>query len=126
MTTNDTRSIVHAYHSGWTSKQFDHAIRLLSPTLDVEVPINNYPTAESFSQALIGFGALVTRVDLLAEMSAGDQAMLLYDLDVEQFGRLRVAEHLTVADGQIVRIRQVHDTATLRAAGFERSQPDWR
>jgi hypothetical protein len=29
-----------------------------------------------------------------------------------------VAEHLTVDDGKITRIRQIHDTAALRAAGF--------
>lgn len=121
MTADDTRSIVHAYHHGWTSKHFDQAIRLLSPTLEVEVPINHYPTTESFSQALVSFGALVTRVDLLAEMSAEDEAMLLYDLDVEQLGRLRIAEHFTIADKRIVRIRQVHDTAALRAAGFEQN-----
>jgi hypothetical protein len=31
---------------------------------------------------------------------------------------LRVAEHFTVAQGKITRIRQVHDTAALRTAGF--------
>jgi hypothetical protein len=35
-------------------------------------------------------------------------------------GPLRVAEHFTVEQGLITRIRQVHDTASLRAAGFER------
>jgi hypothetical protein len=32
-------------------------------------------------------------------------------------GDLRVAEHFTVINGQITRIRQIHDTAALRAAG---------
>jgi hypothetical protein len=31
---------------------------------------------------------------------------------------MRIAEHFTVNDGRIVRLRQVHDTAHLRAAGF--------
>lgn len=35
--------------------------------------------AESFAAALRSFGAMVTRVDLLAAISAGDEAMLLYD-----------------------------------------------
>lgn len=55
---------------------------------------------------------------MLAQFSANDEAMLLYDLDVAQLGPLRVAEHLTVANGRITRIRHVHDSATLRAAGF--------
>jgi hypothetical protein len=31
---------------------------------------------------------------------------------------LRVAEHFTVTGGKITGIRQIHDTAVLRAAGF--------
>ena len=31
---------------------------------------------------------------------------------------MRVAEHYTIGGGKIRRIRQVHDTAALRAAGF--------
>jgi hypothetical protein len=122
MTADDTRSIVQAYHDAWTSKHFDQAIGLLSAKLEVEVPINDYPTTQSFAQALAGFGGLATRVELIAEFSAAGEAMLLYDVDVERLGRLRIAEHFTVADGRIVRIRQVHDTVALRAAGFEQPQ----
>lgn len=42
--------------------------------------------------------------------------MLLYDTDVDGLGDFRVAEHITVRAGRIVRVRQVHDTAGLRAA----------
>ena len=51
-------------------------------------------------------------------MSDGDDGMLLYDMDLAGFGRLRVAEHFTVCDGKIVRIRQIHDTAALRERGL--------
>jgi hypothetical protein len=44
--------------------------------------------------------------------------MLLYDMDVEKLGAMRVAEHFTVQNGRITRIRQIHDTAAVRAAGF--------
>jgi hypothetical protein len=44
--------------------------------------------------------------------------VLLYDMDVPGLGTLRVAEHFTVEDDKITRIRQIHDTAALRAAGF--------
>jgi len=113
-----TLSVVRAYHRGWTSKNFDQAVRLLAPDLKVEVPINDYPTAESFAQALAGFGALVQSVTLLAELAKENEAMLLYDMEVARLGKLRVAEHFTVADGKITRIRQIHDTAPVRAAGF--------
>lgn len=35
-------------------------------------------------------------------------------MHVDWLGRMRVVEHFTVADGKIVRLRQIHDTAALR------------
>lgn len=114
----DALSTVRAYHRGWTSKQFDESIARLAPDLRVEVPISEYPTRESFARALVTFGATVGHVALLAEFARGDEAMLLYDMEVAGLGTLRVAEHFTVVDGKITRIRQIHDTAAVRAAGF--------
>ncbi len=116
--TAETLATVRQYHQGWTTRRFDAAIALLAPDLEVEVPMNAYPTADAFARALVGFGGLVERVVLLAELADGDEAMLLYDMDVDQLGQLRVAEHFTVADGKIVRLRQIHDTAPVRAAGL--------
>jgi hypothetical protein len=110
--------VVRRYHQSWTSRNYDQAIDLLAPTLTVEVPINDYPTVDSFAQALRGFGDLVERIDLLCELSNGPEAMLLYDMQVNRLGRLRVAEHFTVTNGKITRLRQVHDTAPVRAAGL--------
>ena len=118
MTIQNTAEIVREYHDAWTGRNFDRAAALLADTLAVEVPVNDYPTTESFAAALRSFGSLVTGVDLLAAMSSGPEAMLLYDLDVQRLGRLRVAEHFTVGRGQITRIRQIHDTAAVRAAGL--------
>ena len=119
--TEDTISTVRAYHRGWTGRRFDQSIDLLASDLKVEVPINDYPTRDSFAQALVGFGTLVERVVLLAELAEGNEAMLLYDMDVAQLGRIRMAEHFTVAGGKIARIRQVHDTTTIRASGFAKN-----
>jgi hypothetical protein len=118
MSTQDTAGIIRAYHDAWTSQDFARATALLARMLAVEVPVNDYPTTESFAAALRGFGSMVTSVRLLAAMSAGHEAMLLYDADVERLGTLRVAEHFTVDDGKITRIRQVHDTVAVRAAGL--------
>jgi limonene-1,2-epoxide hydrolase len=117
MSPPDTAAVVRAYHNAWTRRDFDEAAAMLADHLVVEVPINDYPTAQSFSAALKSFGSMTTKVDLLAAMSAGNEAMLLYDMDVEHLGTLRVAEHFTVDHHKIIRIRQVHDTAAIRAAG---------
>src|SRR5262249_21128147 len=115
-TDEETRSIVRAYHKAWTSGDFETAVALLDRDLEVEVPINEYPTKGSFADALRGFGPLVIKLELLSELAEGDEAMLLYDMDVEGLGGMRVAEHFTVRDGRIRRLRQIHDTAAVRAA----------
>lgn len=119
-TGDDTLSVVRAYYHGWTTKQFAAAIRLLANDLEVEVPVNEYPTTESFADALSSFGSLVKGVKLLAEFAKDDEAVLLYDMDVDRIGAMRVAEHFTVDQGRITRIRQIHDTTAVRAAGFVR------
>lgn len=113
-----TLTLARAYHNAWTSKDFDAAVGLLSEHLHVEVPINAYPTTESFAQALVHFGSRVRRVDVLSEMTAANEAMLLYDMDVDGLGTMRVVEHFTVDGGKIVRLRQIHDTALLRGTEF--------
>ena len=115
---HETAAVIRAYHDAWTARDFAAASALLADTLTVEVPVNDYPTAKDFAAALTAFGSMVTNVELLAAMSDGDEAMLLYDLVAGPVGTLRVAEHFTVADGKIVRIRQIHDTAPVRAAGL--------
>ena len=118
MSTHDTAAIIRAYYDAWTAKDFDQAASLLAEGLTVEVPVNVYPTTESFAAALKSFGSMTANADLLAAMSADSEGMLLYDMDEQGLGTLRVAEHFTVEDGKITRIRQIHGTAALRAAGF--------
>jgi ketosteroid isomerase-like protein len=118
MNAQDTAEVVRAYHNAWTHKDYARARALLAGTLAVEVPVNDYPTAESFAAALESFGSMVSNAELLAAMSDGNEAMLLYDLQAGPVGRLRVAEHFTVEGGKITRIRQIHDTAAVRAAGL--------
>jgi uncharacterized protein YndB with AHSA1/START domain len=108
--------VARAYHDAWSSGDFDAAAALLDPALEVDVPVNSYATKEAFVTALAGFGSTVESVDLLAEFGRSDEALLLYDLAVGSLGRLRVAEQFTVADGRIVRIRHVHDTAPFLSA----------
>jgi hypothetical protein len=111
--------VVRRYHQAWTRKDFEEAGRCLAENLETEVPMNRYDGRDEFLTALSGFGRLVSSVDLLAEFGAEGEAMQLYDMVVEPVGTVRIAEHFTVDGGCITKIRHVHDTAELRAAGFE-------
>jgi ketosteroid isomerase-like protein len=114
----EAAAVVRAYHDAWTSKDFTGAAALLDDALRVEGPINEYSTARSFVPALTSFVSMVSAVKLVAAMSDRDEAMMLYDLDVERLGPLRVVEHYTVAEGKITRIRQILDTVAVRKAGL--------
>jgi ketosteroid isomerase-like protein len=114
MATDNALEIARTYHDAWTGRDFDRAASLLAGDLEVEVPINAYPSADAFAAALRGFGSLATNVELLSAMAAGEEAMLLYDMDVAGLGQMRVAEHFTVAGGRIVRLRQIHDSRPAR------------
>jgi len=119
---DSSRDVAHAvarrYHDAWSSGRFADAEALLSEEVRVEVPLNHYPTRGSFAAALAAFGAMVEGVELLSELSGPDEAVLLYDMTVRGMGEVRVAEHFTVREGRIVRLRQIHDTAPMRAAGL--------
>jgi ketosteroid isomerase-like protein len=117
-TTNTTRSVARAYFEGWTAHRYEDAVALLANDLTVEVPVNSYPDRASFAHALSTFGAMIERVDLLSSLADANEAMVLYDMHVVGLGAIRVAEHLTVSDGRITRVRQIHDTVAIRAAGF--------
>jgi hypothetical protein len=111
--------LARGYHDAWTSKNLEEANGYLAVDLETDVPLDTYANAAEFLRGLSGFVQLVTDVKLLAEFGDDEEAMLLYDVEVNSIGRLRVAEHFTVVDRQITRIRHVHDTAALRAAGFD-------
>lgn len=117
MTDRSALDIARAYHAAWSTGDFTAATQLLADDLAVEVPINEYPTKESFAAALAAFAGMTSSVRVLSELGDGSEAMMLYDMSVDGLGTLRVAEHFTVADGAIVRLRQIHDTHALRAAG---------
>jgi hypothetical protein len=118
--TVEALAVVRAYHHAWTTRNFQEAARQLSDALVLEVPINEYPTKAAFLRAVEMTREMTSSVDVLAELGSADEAMLLYDMQLPM-GDLRVAEHFTVIDGQITRIRQIHDTAALRATGLGQS-----
>ncbi len=113
--TDTALAMARNYHRAWTGREYEVAGRLLADGLSLEVPINSYPTKADFLQAVRKTREMTSKLELLSEFGNENDALLLYDMTLP-FGVLRVAEHFTIADGRITRIRQVHDTAAIRAA----------
>jgi uncharacterized protein YndB with AHSA1/START domain len=112
--------IVRLYFESWLARDFVAAAGLLSPSVRVDVPVNRYATKESFVTALTQFGGLVQETQLIDEFERGNKATLLYDMQIQNLGKLRIAEHFSVADGLITQLIQIHDTYAVRKAGFAR------
>ena len=110
-----TLTLARAYHGAWTGGRIEEAAGYLADDLSIEVPINAYPTKASFIEAVGFTRKMASRVDVLSECGREGEALILYDLALP-FGVMRVAEHFSVSNGKINRIRQIHDTHALRAA----------
>ena len=117
MAESEALAVARRYHGAWTGKDFEAAGRRLSESLKTDTPVKTYKGKDDFLEAVRGFGQIVTRVEMLAEFGDEEQALLLYDLDLVQIGKLRIAEHFIVRNGFITLIRHVHDTAPFRAPG---------
>lgn len=113
-------SVASAYHRCWTEGDVDNAARYLDDGLSVEVPVNSYPTKAAFVTALGFTRRMTSKIEVLSKLGGDGEAMILYDMSLP-FGLMRVAEHFSVSRGKITRIRQVHDTHALRAAGVSPS-----
>lgn len=122
MTETRALEVARAYHRSWTLRRWDELAEHVAEDLRVEVPINAYAGRSDFLAAVRLTGELAAGVAMVSELGAATEAVLIYDLTLP-LGVLRVAEHFTVRGDKIHVIRQIHDTAALRAAGFERSAP---
>ncbi len=110
-------NIVRDYYNSWTNKNFIRAGEKLAEDLKVIVPINNYPTKQSFLDAVKFTREMITNIELLSEFSNENEAMLMYEMTLNAFGKLRIAEYFVVKDNKIIQVCQIHDTAPFRNAG---------
>jgi hypothetical protein len=113
-------ALARTYHDHWREGRFESAADLLAETVEIETPMNTYAHKADFVAALAGFGSLVADVTDFIELAQGDHVVQVYDMHVTGLGRIRIAEHFAFANGKINRLRQIHDTVMLRAAGFDR------
>jgi hypothetical protein len=103
MTTHDeTRRVVEAYFTAWTTKRTDEAYALLAPDLHFAGPSAEYKTAEEFKPGLVGFAAMTKGARVLQLQVDGDRAAMLYDCDLPPpAGTLRIASFFRVQNGRI-------------------------
>ena len=107
-------NIARNYYNSWTNKNFERAGNYLANNLKVIVPINNYPTKQSFLDAVKFTCNMVLEIELLSEFGNENEAILMYEMTLNGFGKLRIAEHFIIKDNNIIQVCQIHDTAPFR------------
>ncbi len=110
-----------SYHDEWRRGRFESAAAYLADALSVEVPINSYAGKDDFMAAAQRTRQMASKIEMLAQFGDDSEAVLVYDMTLP-IGTLRIAELFTAPNGRITRIRHIHDTAALRAAGMGEGQ----
>jgi len=106
--------VVGFWTRSWISDDRTAVRRLLAPDVEVEWNLDAAVDDEELMQVQHRIAAFADTVAVLERTPAEDGAALVYEL-VAPFGRARMVEFLTIADGRISEVRQVYDvTATDR------------
>lgn len=113
--------VVMKYYLAWTQQDYQQAASYLADTLEIIVPIHHYPDKTSFMKAVAQTRGMIKHIDLVASFSEANSCMLLYDMELVGFGKLRVAEYFRISKGKIVQLCQVHDTLPFRKPSSETS-----
>ena len=101
-TSTETRDVVLAYFTAWTTHNTDAAFALLAPDLEFSGPGATFKSAEAFRPGLNGFAAMTSGVRVVELITEGDKAALLYDCDLPApVGTLRISSFFRVANGKI-------------------------
>lgn len=111
----DSRQLIEAYHTAWTTGDFVTARGLLADDLDFKGSIDTFAKADDFINALKGFQGMLRGVRLLQSHFDHSGAALLYDCDTPTpAGVIRTAEFFSISNGKIHEIRLVFDATELR------------
>jgi ketosteroid isomerase-like protein len=108
-TTDDTLSIVRAYHQAWTGGDVDHALRYVADDMRCFAPDENVTTKSDWRGYLTAFVPRLTAVPEHTYMVDGDHVALWYFPQTAVTTTTLASELFTVRDGQIVEIRLAFD-----------------
>ena len=111
-------AIARAFTEAWTSGDFDSAARYVAEDVVFDGPLGHTDGNAAYIAGLTGLSRLVglSGVNILAVFGDDAQALIMYELVTERFGRLLCAKLLTFRDGKIERDRLTFDSYAVRRA----------
>ncbi|QSB16626.1 nuclear transport factor 2 family protein [Natronosporangium hydrolyticum] len=93
--------VARAFLDALAARDAATAASFLAPDVTFEGPQSRLQGREAVLEELRQFAETVTAVTVIAALGDEAEAMLLYDVDAGEIGRLRVADHFAVHDGRI-------------------------
>jgi ketosteroid isomerase-like protein len=111
----DTRRVVEAYFTAWTSNRVGEAYALLADNLRFEGPTATYESADAFRPALVSFAQMTRAARIVELLVDGDRAAMLYECELPQpVGLIKISSFFRVAGGKIVTYGTYFDATELR------------
>lgn len=105
--------VVEFYTQAWISGDRAAVRRLIAPDAEIEWNLDEEVDDEELVQTLHRIATFADSVTVVSSTYSGERAVLLYDC-AAPFGTARMAEFLTVVQGRIAEVRQVHDPVAIR------------
>ncbi len=102
-----TEQVVHAFLDAFQAQDFERASRLLSQrSFTYEGPMDRFDSADAFLRDLEKYAQIIKRIERRRLFVDGDEAcaILTFVTSISDIERTRVAEWITVKDGEIVRM----------------------
>lgn len=98
-----------AYYRTWTGGDFDKAMIHVADDVVCESPFGRFEGAAAFREFFGPFAERLISASLIAEFGDEESALIMYDTKTPLVASGVAAEHMTVRDGRITRIRMVFD-----------------
>ena len=104
---------VEFYADAWRSGDRAAVRRMIAPDAEIEWNLDEEVDDEELVQTLHRIAMFADSVTVVSSTCTGERAVLIYDC-AAPFGTARMAEFLTVVQGRIAEVRQVHDPVAIR------------
>jgi ketosteroid isomerase-like protein len=109
----DTDRITRFYADAWIGGDTHAVRRLIAADAEIEWNLDQPVDDEELVQTMDRIAAFADSVTVVLQTCTDGRATVVYDC-AAPFGTARLAEFLTVEEGRITGIRQVHDPLALR------------
>jgi ketosteroid isomerase-like protein len=109
----DTDRVTQFYADAWIGGDTHAVRRMIAADAEIEWNLDAPVDDEEIVQTMNRIAAFADSVTVISRTCTEDRAAVIYDC-AAPFGTARIAEFLTVAQGRITEIRQVHDPVAIR------------